>query len=278
MYSIQHTTCNIQPSVFEWYAYSVRVIRVWILLLRDSYVLQIRSFRSEDHPYRYKKTYEKVHNISPLHRCFRCDALLECARPGGFRIANWDPPGRALSKRGGLTAYENKDLKWRVTSVTAGRSGVLLREPPSLRAPLFDTTAPALIFIPLLARMALGLERGSYVKSRQGRVKATPTAASAEIRNQSHFLEASRELPRAILNGFGNEMGPKMEPTWSQNGPKMAPKRIPDRVLDSELVFEPIFIDFWAVFLWFFDAVLDRRIMWMKNANVQNHPIFTIDF
>ena len=89
---------------------------MWILLLRDSYVLQIRSFRSEDHPYRYKKTYEKVHNISPLHRCFRCDALLECARPGGFRIANWDPPGRALSKRGGLTAYENKDLKLRVTA------------------------------------------------------------------------------------------------------------------------------------------------------------------
>ena len=74
---------------------------MWILLLRDSYVLQIRSFGSEDHPYRYKKTYEKVHNISPLHRCFRCDALLECARPGGFRIANWDPPQcpRALAWR-----------------------------------------------------------------------------------------------------------------------------------------------------------------------------------
>ena len=142
---------------------------MWILLLRDSYVLQIRSFRSEDHPYRYKKTYEKVHNISPLHRCFRCDALLECARPGGFRIANWDPPGRALSKRGGLTAYESKDLKWRVTSVTAGRSGVLLREPPSLRATFFATTAPTLIFTALLARMALGLERGSYAKPRQGR-------------------------------------------------------------------------------------------------------------
>ena len=140
---------------------------MWILLLRDSYVLQIRSFRSEDHPYRYKKTYEKVHNISPLHRCFRCDALLECARPGGFRIANWDPPRRALSKRGGLTAYEIRDLKWRVTSVTAGRSGVLLREPPSLRAPLFDTTAPTLMFTALLARMALGFERGSYAKSRR---------------------------------------------------------------------------------------------------------------
>ena len=64
-------------------------------------MLQIRSFRSEDHPYRYKKTYEKVHNISPLLRCFRCDALLECARPGGFRIANWDPPQcpRALDWR-----------------------------------------------------------------------------------------------------------------------------------------------------------------------------------
>ena len=74
---------------------------MWILLLRDSYVLQIRSFRSEDHPYRYKKTYEKVHNISPLYRCFRCDALLESARPGGFRIANWDPPQcpRALAWR-----------------------------------------------------------------------------------------------------------------------------------------------------------------------------------
>ena len=71
-----------------------------------------------------------------------------------------------------------------------------------------------------------------------------PALPAKEIRNQSHFLEASRELPRAILNGFGNEMGPKMEPTWSQNGAKMAPKRIPDRVLDSELVFGPIFIDF----------------------------------
>ena len=142
VYSIQHTTCNIQPTTFEWYANSVRVIRVWILLLRDSYVLQIRSFRSEDHPYRYKKTYEKVHNISPLHRCFRCDALLECARPSGFRIANWDPPGRALSKRGGLTAYESKGPEGREwLKVTAGRSGVLLREPPSLRAPFFRSSA-----------------------------------------------------------------------------------------------------------------------------------------
>ena len=99
---------------------------------------------------------------------------------------------------------------WRVTSVTAGRSGVLLREPPSLRAPLFDTTAPTPIFTALLAGMALGLERGSYVKSRQ----LPPALPAKEIRNQSHFLEASRELPRAILNGFGNEMGPKMEPTW----------------------------------------------------------------
>ena len=64
-------------------------------------MLQIRSIRSEDHLCKYKKTYEKVHNISPLHRCFRCDARLECARPGGFRIANWDPPQcpRALAWR-----------------------------------------------------------------------------------------------------------------------------------------------------------------------------------
>ena len=138
MYSIQHTTCNIQPSVFEWYAYSVRVIRVWILLLRDSYVLQIRSFRSEDHPCRYKKTYEKVHNISPLHRCFRCDALLECARPGGFRIANWDPPGRALSKRGGLTAYESKGPEGRAwLQSPLGGQGFFWENPPPLGPPFF---------------------------------------------------------------------------------------------------------------------------------------------
>ena len=111
-----------------------------------------------------------------------------------------------------------------MTSVTAGRSGVLLREPPSLRAPLFDTTAPTLIFTALLARMALGLERGSYVKSRRRHVKSRqlpPALPAKEIRNQSHFLEASRELPRAILNGFGNEIGSKIESTWSQNIAKM---------------------------------------------------------
>ena len=99
-------------------------------------MLQIRSIRSEDHLYKYKKTYEKVHNISPLYRCFRCDALLESARPGGFRIANWDPPGRALALRAAADRRMRTNLKLRVTLVTAGRSGVLLREPP--KGPLFS--------------------------------------------------------------------------------------------------------------------------------------------
>ena len=59
-----------------------------------------------------------------------------------------------------------------VTSVTAGRSGVLLREPPSLRAPFFATTAPAFIFTALLQEWVLGLERGSCDN-------ATSTAAGA---------------------------------------------------------------------------------------------------
>ena len=95
------------------------------------------------------------------------NTCFDIKRRDGLRNAYWDPPGRALSKRGGLTAYEIKDLKWRVTSVTAGRSGVLLREPLSLRATFFDTTAPTLIFTALLARMALGLERGSFGKPRR---------------------------------------------------------------------------------------------------------------
>ena len=95
------------------------------------------------------------------------NTCFDIKRRDGLRNAYWDPPGRALSKRGGLTAYGIKDLKWRVTSVTAGRSGVLLREPPSLRATFFATTAPTLIFTALLARMALGLERGSYAKPRR---------------------------------------------------------------------------------------------------------------
>ena len=93
---------------------------MWILLLRDSYVLQIRSFRSEDHPYRYKKTYEKVHNISPLHRCFRCDALLECARPGGFRIANWDPPRRVPRGPSGVWNHAAPDTSQKVGKYTSG--------------------------------------------------------------------------------------------------------------------------------------------------------------
>ena len=39
-----------------------------------------------------------------------------------------------------------------------------------------------------------------------------------------------------------------------------------------------IFIDFGTVLEWFFYAFLDRRILWMKSANVQNHLIFAIDF
>ena len=139
-YSIYHTVYNIQRTAYsvqhpaynmQHTAFSVRVIRIQRtsdtsvdITLRDSYVLQIRSFRSEDHPYRYKKTYEKVHNISSLHRCFRCDALLECARPGGFRVANWDPPQcpRALAWRvcwGVQTA-----LHFAFTSLTASSSQV----------------------------------------------------------------------------------------------------------------------------------------------------------
>ena len=137
-----------------------------------------------------------------------------------------------------------------MTPVTAGRSGVLLREPPFLRAPFCATTAPATILLALLARMALGLERGSYAKSRRRHAGATSTAAGAQIRNQSHFLEASRELPRAILNGFGNELGCKIESTWRQNGAKMAPKRIPDRVLDSfSLIFE-LFFNAFSILFW----------------------------
>ena len=61
-------------------------------------------------------------------------------------------------------------------------------------------------------------------------------------------------------------------------GSKMASQRALDRVCRSELVFQAFFIDFRAFFWGFFDAVLDRRRMWMKNVNVQNLPIFTMDF
>ena len=77
-------------------------------------------------------------------------------------------------------------------------------------------------------------------------------------------------------------MGAKMEPTWSQNGAKMLSEDGVGEgfsfgcVLGS--ILGPIFIDFRTVLECFFDASLDRRILWMKSANVQNHSIFTIDF
>ena len=82
-------------------------------------MLQIRSIRSEDHLYKYKKTYEKVHNISPLYRCFRCDALLESARPGGFRIANWDPPRRVPRGPSGVCDHAAPDTSQKVGKYTS---------------------------------------------------------------------------------------------------------------------------------------------------------------
>ena len=119
-----------------------------------------------------------------------------------------------------------------MTSVTAGRSGVLLREPPSLRAPFFATTAPTLIFTALLARMALGLERGSYVKSRQGRAGATPTAAGAPREGDSKSESFSRGVPRApesdserLWERTWIQNRVNMEPKWSQNGSKKDPRQ-----------------------------------------------------
>ena len=127
---------------------------------------------------------------------------------------------------------EAEDTVWRVTSVTAGRSGVLLREPPSLRAPFFGTTAPAPIFTALLARMALGLERGSYAKSRQGRAGATSTAAGAPREGDSKSESFSRGVPRApesdserLWERNGTQNGANMEPKWSQNGSKKDPRQ-----------------------------------------------------
>ena len=150
-----------------------------------------------------------------------------------------------------------------MTSVTAGRSGVLLREPPSLRAPLFDTTAPTLIFTALLARMALGLERGSYVKSRRRHAKSrrrTPTAAGAPREGDSKSESCSRGVPRAPKSNFerlwernGTQNGAKMEPKWSQNGTKMFPEMGSETVSDSDLVFCTFLLQFPLMFEMFRD-------------------------
>ena len=112
-----------------------------------------------------------------------------------------------------------------MTSVTAGTSGVLLREPPSLRATFFATTAPTLIFTALLARMALGLERGSFGKSRR-------TAAGAPREGDSKSESFSRGVPRApesdserLWERNGTQNGANMEPKWSQNGSKKDPRQ-----------------------------------------------------
>ena len=84
------------------------------------------------------------------------------------------------------------------------------------------------------------------------------------------------------LNAIPSDIGSRMGPKGSQNGAKMEPKWLqkgsPIEWSISNPFLVPFFNDFGPVLKWFFYAVLDRRIMCMKNANVQNHPIFTVDF
>ena len=73
---------------------------------------------------------------------------------------------------------------------------------------------------------------------------------------------------------FGAQIRPKsiqMDPKWLQKGSPTGCLILNSSFNQFSLIFE-LFLG------WFFDAVLDRRIWWMKNANVQNQQFFTIDF
>ena len=105
-------------------------------------------------------------------------------------------------------------------------------------------------------------------------------------REKSQKINESRScVLRGIfwpLNALPSDIGSRMGPKGSQNGAKMEPKWLqkgsPIEWSISNPFLVPFFNDFGPVLKWFFYAVLDRRIMCMKNANVQNHPIFAVDF
>ena len=166
---------------------------------------------------------------------------------------------------------------WRVTLVTAGRSGFFW-ENPLPKGSVFRHHRSHPHIYSTFTRIGAGTRTRQPGQLTVPCRRLTPQAERKIDQNWSHFQRAIFQPLKAIRNDVGSRMGPKL----NQNNAKMVPKWLhkgsPIEWSISNQFWVPIFNDFGFVLTRFFYTVWDRRIMWMKNANVQNHLSFTMDF